>query len=138
MASTSEALKSDESGVPGATDAAAFAALETAFGEELKGVLNAYVTDCDAASEQLREATACAYWQESARLALHLGHAAADLGFRSIAKAARAFADAVYQDASAHQLRNGAQTLVFEYERQRLALEARYPEFVASETASVA
>jgi hypothetical protein len=35
-------------------------------------------------------------------------------------------------------MRNGAQMVVFEYERMRLALESRFPDFVAPRAYSVA
>lgn len=138
MSSTSEALKTVESVAPGATDGPIFAALETAFGDTLGEVLQNYVKTCDALSEKLQDASAYAYWQEAARVALEMGHSSADLGFDPVAKLARAFADLVYQDVNAHQMRNAAQTLVFEYDRVRLALGARFPEHVASDHLSIA
>lgn len=138
MSSTSTAPNSAQAGAPDEADSAAFAALETAFGETLKDLLNDYVAMSDALCEALQVAAGCAHWQEAARLALKIGAAAADMGFRPITAAARAFADATYQHTSAHEMRNGAQMVVFEYERLRLALESRFPEFVAPGAYSVA
>lgn len=138
MTPTSTALTFVEPGSPGETDNAVFAALETAFGETLKDLLNDYVATSDALCEALQVSAGCAHWQEAARLALKIGAAAADLGFRPITIAARNFADATYQNTSAHGMRNGAQMVVFEYERMRLALASRFPDFVAPPAYSVA
>lgn len=138
MSSRSTAPNSTEAGAPGEADSAAFAALETAFGDTLKDLLADYVTTSDALCEALQVAAGCAHWQEAARLALKIGAAAADMGFRPITIAARNFADATYQNTSAHGMRNGAQMVVFEYERLRLALGSRFPDFVAPGPYSVA
>ncbi len=138
MSSTSTVPNANAPGAPGEADSATFAALETAFGDTLKDLLNDYVATSDALCEALQTAAGCAHWQEAARLAIKIGAAAADMGFRPITAAARAFADATYQNTTAHGLRNGAQMVVFEYERLRLALESRFPEFVAPGAYSVA
>jgi hypothetical protein len=137
MTPTSTAPISVEPGSPGETDSAAFAALETAFGDTLKDLLADYVAMSDEACEALQIAAGCAHWQEAARLALKIGAAAGDMGFRPITIAARNFADATYQNTSAHGMRNGAQMVVFEYERLRLALQSRFPDFVAAGAYSV-
>jgi hypothetical protein len=137
MTSTSAAMHPVPD-APGAADEAMFAALETAFGDELKDVLTRYIETSDRISEALQDISACAHWQEAARLALQIGSAAADMGFRPITKAARAFADDAYKHTSSSELRNDAQTVVFEYERMRMALERRFPELVADGARSVA
>lgn len=134
MASTSTSLPE----TPGDSDSALFAALEKTFGDTLKDALGVYITTSDELSEALQEAAACAHWQEAARLALKIGSAATEMGFAPVARAARAFTDATYAHSTAHGLRNGAQMVVFEYERLRLALEARFPELVAPGAYSVA
>ncbi len=136
MTSTSTIQPSAE--YPGDTDAALFDALETTCGDRLGDALQRFVTNCDALSEALQEASACAHWQEAARLTLEICDAANELGMEPIVVAARAFADAAYHQTSPHRLRNSAQNLVFEYERMRLALMARYPEFVAPGAFSIA
>ncbi len=123
---------------PGETDAALFDALEATHGDGLGGTLQHFVSACDVLSEALQEAAACAHWQEAARLTLELGNAAQELGLEPIVAATRAFADAAYHQTSPHRLRNSAQTVVFEYERMRLALMAKYPEFVAPGAFSIA
>ncbi len=123
---------------PGDTDAALFGALEATYGDGLGTTLQDFVARCDALSEAVQEAAADAHWQETARLTLQLGEAAQELGLEPIAAAARAFANAAYDQTSPHRLRNSAQTVVFEYERMRLALMAKYPEFVAPGAFSIA
>lgn len=120
------------------TDAAQFDALEAAVGEGLKETLQRFVTTCDELCERLETASACAHWQEAARVTLLIGEAAQELGLDSITKAAKAFADGAYHQMTPHRLRNAAQTLVFEYERLRLAMMARYPDFVAPGAYSIA
>jgi len=135
---TSTAPLAAEPDAPGASDHAVFAQLETAFGGALKDVLARYLAISDGLCQRLQDASGCAHWQEAVRVALQIGHEADELGFHRVAQAARGFADAAYHADDAHSLRNGAQTVVFEYERFRLALEMRFPDQVASDIASVA
>jgi HPt (histidine-containing phosphotransfer) domain-containing protein len=135
---TSTSAKPEPADVPGGTDDALFAALEMAHGERLKETLGRFVACCDAACDTLQDAAACAHWQEAVRLTHQIGDAANELGLEPIVAAARAFADAAYQQTTPHRLRNSAQMVVFEYERFRLALMARYPEFVAPGAYSIA
>lgn len=135
MASTSTSLTS---AAPGDTDGVLFDALETTFGDALKSALNIYLATSDELCDGLQEAAACAHWQEAVRLALKIGEAADRMGFAPVMLAARAFADTAYDHATAHGMRNGAQMVVFEYERLRLALESRFPELVAPGAYSVA
>ena len=127
-----------DSEAPGASDNAVFAQLETAFGETLTGTLKRYLDSSNELCERLQDASACAHWQEAVRVAILIGEEADALGFHRVATAARSFADATYHADRPHQLRNGAQLVVFEYERFRLALEARFTGLVASEQRSVA
>jgi hypothetical protein len=119
-------------------DEVIFARLEAEFGDTVRDVLELYFLNSDSLCERLQGAASCAYWQEAVRTALRIGHEAEALGFHRIAKAARGFADATYHADSPLALRNGAQAVVFEYERLRLALEARFGVAVASDRASVA
>lgn len=120
------------------TDAAQFAALEAAHGERLKDALQQFVSTCDELCERLEAASACAHWQEAARVTLLIGEAAHELGMETVTNAAKVFADGAYHQMTAHRLRNAAQTLVFEYERLRLAMMARYPDYVAPGSYSIA
>jgi len=127
MTSTSAAQIPAETDAPGASDEAVFAHLETTYAAELKTVLALYLENSDALCQRLQDAAACAYWQEAVRAALQIGHEADALGLHRVATAARGFADATYHADDAHALRNGAQTVVFEYERFRLALAMHFP-----------
>ncbi len=138
MTSTSTTADFPEPDSPGESDGAMFAALEKEYGETLKSALNIYLATSDELCDALQEAAACAHWQEAARLALKIGVAASNMGFEPVAHAARSFADAAYAHTTAHGLRNGAQMVVFEYERLRLALESAFPELVAPGAYSVA
>ena len=138
MTSTSTDQIPAETDAPGASDEAVFAQLETTYGAELKNVLSLYLENSDALCQRLQDAAACAYWQEAVRVALKIGQEADALGFHRVATAARDFADAAYHADDAHALRNGAQTVVFEYERFRLALEMHFTDLVASTMDSVA
>lgn len=132
MTSTSATPKPLAPGTsPGASDDAIFAALETAFGDKLGPALNDYFTTADDLCEQLQDAAACAHWLEASRLAAQIRIGADGLGFSPIVYAARVFADTAHNNASAHGMRNAAQMVVFEYERMRLALLARFPDLVA-------
>ena len=138
MTSTSTTANTPVPDSPGQSDEVIFAALESAFGDKLSATLNDYFAVSDELCEELQDAAACAHWLEAARLASQIRIAAAELGFNTIAYAARVFADAAHTNASAHGLRNSAQTVVFEYERMRLALMARFPELVAPGAYSIA
>ena len=127
MTSTSAAQNPAETDAPGASDETVFAQLEAIYGAELKNVLTLYLENSDALCQHLQDAASCAYWQEAVRFALKIGHEADALGFHRVATAARGFADAAYHADDAHALRNGAQTVVFEYERFRLALAMHFP-----------
>ena len=138
MTSTSSAENISETDAPGASDAVVFAHLEATYGAELKSVLALYLENSDALCERLQTAASCAHWQEAVRVAILIGREADALGFHPVATAARMLADAAYHADHAHRLRNDAQMVVFEYERFRLALAARFPGMVASMVVSVA
>lgn len=138
MTSTPARANRPDPEAPNAADAALFAMLETAFGSELPAVIARYIKNSDGLCTRLQLAAECAYWQEAVRTALKIGREADALGFRRVAKAARQFADDTYHSDSPHKLRNGAQAVVFEYERFRLALEAHFPGLVEKAADSVA
>lgn len=138
MTSTSPAQNPQESEAPGASDAAVFAHLEKIHGDGLKAVLARYLETSDTLCQRFQDAVECAFWQEAVRVALKIGEEADTLGFHRLATAARRLADATYHADSAPVLRNNAQLVVFEYGRFRLALAARYPEFIATVAASIA
>lgn len=138
MTSTSTAAKSPIEDGPGQSDETIFAALELRFGDKLGPALNDYFAQSDELCELLQDAAACAHWMEAARLSAQMREGAAELGFTPVVYAARAFADTAHNQAPAHGLRNSAQMVVFEYERMRLALMARYPDLVAPGAYSIA
>jgi hypothetical protein len=138
MTSTSAVAIPAESDAPGAADDDVFLALESAHGDALKPMLAACLKDVDVWCERLRDAIECAYWQEAVRVALRIGHETERLGFLRPAVTARRLADATYHADHAALLRAEAQLVVFECGRFRLAIAARYPEFIASVAASVA
>ena len=116
-----------------------FALLETAFGDTLWEVLRAYIQIGGTACEKLQEAVSCAHWQEAVRQSLKIASKAADLDFRAVTHAARAFAASVYEgNTSGHVRRNAAQMVIFEFERSCLALESRYPGLAAADETSIA
>ncbi len=123
---------------PGSSDDAIFAALEIKFGDKLGAALNDYFSHTDELCELLQDAAACAHWMEAARLAAQIRIGAEALGFSPIIYAAHVFADTAHNNASAHGLRNAAQTVVFEYERMRLAVMARFPDAIAPGDYSIA
>jgi hypothetical protein len=131
MSSTPAAEFLPESDAPGAADDAVFARLEADFRDELTAVLGRYLETSDVLCERLGNAMNCAYWQEAVRAALEIGQEADKLGFHRVATAARKLADATYSAEDAEGLRNEAQMVMLEYERFRLALMARYPDFMA-------
>lgn len=138
MTSTSTASNSPAPDGFGSSDEAVFAALEARFGDKLGAALNDYLKISDDLCEQLQDAAACAHWMEAARVSGRIREAADDMGFTHVVYAARAFADTAHNQAPAHGIRNSAQTVVFEYERMRLALMARYPDLVAPGAYSIA
>jgi hypothetical protein len=138
MPSTSATEIPPETDALGESDEAVFAGLEATYRADLKNVLALYLENSDQLCQRLQDCAACAYWQEAVRVALKIGEEADALGFHRVAGAARALANSTYHADSAHNLRNDAQMVVLEYERFRLALEARFPNLVASAIESVA
>lgn len=121
-----------------ASDDAVFAALESGFQETLPIVLDSFVGISDPLSERLEDCIACAFWQEAVRLALKIGQQAELLGFAHIEAAARTFAYSAYHADSKDNLRHDGTMVLVEYRRIRLALMARYRDFLAPGPASVA
>ena len=115
-----------------AIDAAAFAALEKSVGSAtLVEILKSTIETTEQLCAALGAASDGADWQQAARLAQDIAGSASGLGLIAMTAAARGFAAAARQGASAHTLRNEAQKIVCEHERVRLALANLYPDLVA-------
>jgi HPt (histidine-containing phosphotransfer) domain-containing protein len=115
-----------------AIDAAAFAALEKKVGSTtLIEILKSYIETAEQLCTALQAASGDANWNEAARLAQDIAGSASGLGLMAMTAAARGFAQATRQGASAHALRNDAQLIVTEHERVRRELAKMYPDLVA-------
>ncbi|MDE2111576.1 MAG: HAMP domain-containing histidine kinase [Alphaproteobacteria bacterium] len=119
-------------GAVAAIDAAAFSALEKSVGvATLVEILKSYIETTEQLCGALAIASDDANWQQAARLAQDIAGSASGLGLLAMTAAARGFAAAAREGASAHVLRNDAQTIVLEHERVRKALGNLYPDLVA-------
>ena len=117
--------------IASARDLATVAALHASQGEQmLKDVLQMHFARADELCEELQAASRRSEWHRAAGLALQLAAKTAGLGFHAVTSAARSFALAAQDDVDAHTLRNGAQLVVFEHERLRLAIIIEYPELL--------
>jgi HPt (histidine-containing phosphotransfer) domain-containing protein len=115
-----------------AIDTVAFAALEKSVGSTTLGeILKSHIDTAEQLCAALEAASDDANWQQAARLALDIAGSASGLGLLAMTAAARDFAAAARQGASAHTLRNDAQKIVVEHERVRIALANLYPDLVA-------
>lgn len=113
-------------------DAAAFALLEKSVGiKALLEILKSYIESAEQLCRALGQASDDANWQEAMRLAQDIAGSAGGLGLTAMTAAARGFAQAAREGASAHELRNTAQLIVWEHERVRRSLANLYPELVA-------
>jgi len=130
MTSTSAPRK-----IPGtiasASDAATLTVLRESLGEEvLRQILKECLGDINANCERLQVAARRAKWPAAADIAADIADQSANLGFRTLTGAARSFAAATDAKLDVHTLRNGAQMIVFEYERLRLAIAVEYPDLL--------
>jgi HPt (histidine-containing phosphotransfer) domain-containing protein len=115
-----------------AIDATAFAALEKSVGvPTLVEILKSYIDTAEQLCAALGAASDDANWQQAARLAQDIAGSASGLGLLAMTAAARGFATAAREGASAHTLRNDAQMIVLEHHRVRKALTNLYPDLVA-------
>ncbi len=115
-----------------AIDASAFAALEKSVGlPTLLEILKSYIESAEKLCSALGEASDDANWQEAVRLAQDIAGSAGGLGLTAMTAAARGFAQAARDGASAHELRNTAQLIVWEHERVRRSLTNLYPDIAA-------
>lgn len=115
-----------------AIDATAFAALEKSVGvPTLVEILKSYIDTAEQLCAALGVASDDANWQQAARLAQDIAGSASGLGLLAMTAAARGFATAAREGASAHALRNDAQMIVLEHHRVRKALANLYPDLVA-------
>jgi hypothetical protein len=130
MPSTSTPRKVPETSAS-ARDLATVAALHASLGGQvLKNVLQMHFARADELCEELQAARRRSEWHKAGGLALQLAAKTAGLGFHAVTNAARSFALATQDDVDAHTLRNGAQLVVFEHERLRLAIIIEYPELL--------
>jgi HPt (histidine-containing phosphotransfer) domain-containing protein/CheY-like chemotaxis protein len=115
-----------------AIDGTAFAALERSVGATtLVEILKSYIETTEHLCAALATANDDANWPQAARLAQDIAGSASGLGLLAMTAAARGFAAAARQGASAHALRNDAQKIVCEHERVRRVLANLYPELAA-------
>jgi signal transduction histidine kinase/CheY-like chemotaxis protein len=115
-----------------AIDGTAFAALERSVGATtLVEILKSYIESTEQLCAALATASDDANWPQAARLAQDIAGSACGLGLLAMTAAARGFAAAARQGASAHALRNDAQKIVCEHERVRRVLANLYPELAA-------
>jgi signal transduction histidine kinase/HPt (histidine-containing phosphotransfer) domain-containing protein len=113
-------------------DASAFSALEKSVGlATLIEILKSYIESAEKLCTALGEASDDANWQEAVRLAQDIAGSAGGLGLTAMTAAARGFAQAARDGASAHELRNTAQLIVWEHERVRRSLTNLYPDLAA-------
>ena len=113
-------------------DAIAFAALEKSLGlPTLIEILHSYVKTAEDLCAALAKASAASDWIEAGRVAQDIAGAAGGLGLAAMTAAARGFAMQARESDDGHALRNGAQMVVGEHVRVRLALSNLYPDLAA-------
>ena len=98
--------------------------------EILSELLRTHLSAVDVLCEQLQAAARHEDWPQAAEIGRQIMAKTGVLGFRAVTSAARSFAAAADDKLSVHLLRNGAQMVVFEHERLRLAIELQYPELL--------
>jgi signal transduction histidine kinase len=119
-------------GSAAAIDPQAFADLEKSFGmATLVEILKSYIASAESLCRALGDASQKANWEEATRLAQDIAGSAGGLGLIAMTAAARGFAQAARDGASAHELRNTAQLIVWEHERVRRSLINLYPDLAA-------
>ena len=117
---------------PAALDAKAIAALEKSVGTKtLIEILQAYIQTAEQLCHSLTLASERANWDEAARFAQDIAGSAGALGLSAVTDAARAFASGTREGMSAHELRNRAQTVLWEHDQVCRALESLYPGLAA-------
>lgn len=130
MTSTSTPRTVPES-VASPSDLAVLVALhEKLDAEILSELLGTHLSSVDALCEQLQAAARHEDWAGAGEIARQIAAKTGVLGFRGVTNAARSFAVAAEEKIDAHVLRNGAQMVVFEHERLRLAIELQYPDLL--------
>lgn len=117
---------------PAALDAKAISALEKSVGlKTLIEILHAYIQTAEQLCHSLTLASEHANWDEASRLAQDIAGSAGALGLSAVTDAARAFATGTREGLSAHELRNRAQTVLWEHDQVCRALESLYPGLAA-------
>jgi signal transduction histidine kinase len=115
-----------------AIDSLAFAHLEKSVGvPTLVEILKSYIETAEQLCAALGVASDDANWEQAGRLAQDIAGSASGLGLSAMTAAARAFAAAAREGASAPALRNEAQSILREHHRVRQALTNLYPDLAA-------
>ena len=130
MTSTSTPRTLPES-VASPGDLVVLVSLHEKLDEEILGeLLRTHLSAVDALCEQLQAVSRREEWPTAADITRQIAAKTGVLGFRAVTNAAKSFAAAADEKLEAHLLRNGAQMVVFEHERLRLAIELQYPELL--------
>ncbi len=115
-----------------AIDAAAFAELENSLGiKTLLEILKSYIESAEQLCRSLSQASDEMNWPEASRLAQDIAGSAGGLGLAAMTAAARGFSQQAREGAPVQDLRETAQTIVWEHERVRRALANLYPDLAA-------
>ncbi len=94
-------------------------------------ILQAYIQTAEQLCNALTLAAERANWDEAARFAQDIAGSAGPLGLSAVTEAARAFASGTREHVGAHELRNRAQTVLWEHDQVCRALESLYPDLAA-------
>ena len=117
---------------PVALDAESIARLERSVGTKtFIEILQAYISTAEQLCHSLSLASEHANWDEAARAAQDIAGSAGALGLAAITEAARGFASAARAGVGPHELRNRAQTILWEHDQVCRALESLYPDLAA-------
>jgi signal transduction histidine kinase/HPt (histidine-containing phosphotransfer) domain-containing protein len=117
---------------PAPLDAKAISALEKSVGTKtLIEILQAYIHTAEQLCNSLTLASERANWDEAARFAQDIAGSAGALGLSAVTDAARAFATGTREGVGTHELRNRAQTVLWEHDQVCRALESLYPDLAA-------
>ncbi len=115
-----------------AINSQAFAQLEKSVGvPTLVEILKSYIETAEKLCAALGAASEDANWEQAGRLAQDIAGSASGLGFSAMTAAARGFAAAAREGASASALRNETQSILREHQRVRQALTNLYPDLAA-------
>ena len=115
-----------------AIDSQAFAQLEKSVGvPTLVEILKSYIETAEKLCAALGTASEDANWEQAGRLAQDIAGSASGLGLSAMTAAARGFAAAAREGATASALRDEAQAILLEHRRVCRALTNLYPDLAA-------